>query len=545
MKIYTFEKSFQQRLNEFSLVLDESVCGSIKSMWRDFLETSVEGAGYKAVWKISKGMCEMLNISFPAEVFGEIKNTDFDDLTVDFLIEQVQDDNIQLPEVCQVPIEDVFPTIYQENDCLNVEITADHIDGYRFFYNYIFLPFDADDDKTWMTKNLESRVKLFYDLKNKKLSKGISSYIRQIIEEVKYIQFRSDILSNSIEDNDTSIDEMKESSKQTIAKLLDFDLRMNKFKHEIGILVNSEMREAYETVKFGQKQELNKQTFVISKNGTINEQMQLLEKLKDKVSSDTPITWMKNLCDAISCSTIDTEIYIPQGRYSFNFLDYLNNNLLFCGVEKLEQHLNHIDNDNDYSTLCSADKAAMLFVIDGDMKFENLIIDCRNVKTGFLVKTGSVVLKNCLILGLESKESTISEGFNISGDSSVIFENCVIKHFATALNVDDMTKIEFNNSRIENCNLGIDILGDNVKIDFKDSSIIDFATYGILRYSGKFEKDFQKVLDVNNIDDLKSFNLNFTGDNKFNGDTSNMIKVISKLAEDELCEVSDGEAMES
>jgi len=85
----------------------------------------------------------------------------------------------------------------------------------------------------------------------------------------------------------------------------------------------------------------------------------------------------------------------------------------------------------------------------------------------------------------------------------VVFENCVIKNFATALNVDDMTKIEFNNSRIENCNLGMDILGDDVKIDFKDSSITDFVTYGILRYSGKFEKDFQKVLDVNNDGDLK------------------------------------------
>ncbi|XP_070494638.1 protein nessun dorma [Chironomus tepperi] len=543
MKIYTFEKSFQQRLEEFSLVLDESVCGSIKDKWKDFLETSVEGAGYKAVWKISKGMCEMLNITFPAEVFGEIKNTDFEDLTVDFLIEQVQDDNIQLPEVCQVPIEDVFPTIYQENDCLNVEVTADHFDRYRFFYHYIFLPFDADDDKTWMTKNLELRVKLFYDLKNKKLSKGISSYIRQIIAEVKYIQFKRDILSNSIDDNDTSIDEMKESSKETIAKLLDFHLRMNKIKHEIDILVNSEMREAYERVKFGRKQECNKQTFVISKNGTINEQMQLLEKLKGKVSSDTPITWMKNLCDAISCSTIDTEIYIPQGRYSFNFLDYLNNNLLFCGVEKLEQHL--LSDYNNYSTLHSTDKAPMLFVIDGDMKFENLIIDCTNVKTGFCIKSGSVVLKNCLIFGLESKESTISEGFNISGDSSVVFENCVIKNFATALNVDDLTKIEFNNSRIENCNLGMDILGDHVKIDFNSSSIIDFVTYGILRYSGKFEKDFQKVIDVNNDEDLKSFNLNFTGDNKFSGDTSNMIKVMSKLSEDEIFEISDEEEMES
>lgn len=60
MSVYTFEKSFQQRLDEIKLILEEG--GSTKECWRNFLEVSIEPAGYSAIWKISRGDCESLNI---------------------------------------------------------------------------------------------------------------------------------------------------------------------------------------------------------------------------------------------------------------------------------------------------------------------------------------------------------------------------------------------------------------------------------------------------------------------------------------------------
>lgn len=101
------------------------------------------------------------------------------------------------------------------------------------------------------------------------------------------------------------------------------------------------------------------------------------------------------------------------------------------------------------------------------------------------------------------KESTGCEGLSISGDSSVVFESCTVRNFGTAINIDEHAKVEFNNSKIENCNNGMIILDDDVKVSFKDSSISDFLTYGILRYSEKVDKDFQKNLDVDNADELK------------------------------------------
>lgn len=41
MKIYAFEKSYLDRINDFSVVLEDDNAMSIKDQWRDFLETSM------------------------------------------------------------------------------------------------------------------------------------------------------------------------------------------------------------------------------------------------------------------------------------------------------------------------------------------------------------------------------------------------------------------------------------------------------------------------------------------------------------------------
>lgn len=41
MKTFVFEKTFQQRIDELRLVLEDTNAGSIKDEWRDFLETTM------------------------------------------------------------------------------------------------------------------------------------------------------------------------------------------------------------------------------------------------------------------------------------------------------------------------------------------------------------------------------------------------------------------------------------------------------------------------------------------------------------------------
>lgn len=487
MLIYTFEKSFLDRMDEIKIVIDAED-DSMKSKWKEFLETSIEPAGYGAIWKISRASCEDLNINYPSEVYGIVENTIFDDLFAVFSVVSVHNESIHLPEVCQVPLEDLYPTIEQENSALNVDLTADCLDRYRFFFKYIFLPWDEDIDADFAQKLLEPRMQLFFDLKNKKISKALSSHIRGIINEAKYIQQSRENLENSFEDSSDDIDISYGESKEKARKLLQLHFRMNQIKHDIDIISNPEMRVIYEEVKFPNHQFRDKKIFVISKPGRFIEHAQMVEQLRGKVDDSQTVHWT-SLQAAIATSSAKSEIYIPSGEHELNFLEYLNGDILLSGISPISIYNIDMEQLHRYTKLTPIDTGLFLFAVDGDLRFENLIIDCEKVKTGVLINDGQVSLKNCLIYG--SKESSVSEAFNITGNVKVLIENCIIMNFATAITVHGSAEVEIRHSVIKNCNHGIQLLADESKLSIEKTSILN-CDFGILKHS---EGDDGKTLD--------------------------------------------------
>lgn len=85
MSTFKFDKSFQQRLDEFALILEEDG-DDVVLQWKTFMEGSIEPAGYSAIWKLSKADCEKNEVRFPCEVYGVVQQTIFDDSVVLFLV---------------------------------------------------------------------------------------------------------------------------------------------------------------------------------------------------------------------------------------------------------------------------------------------------------------------------------------------------------------------------------------------------------------------------------------------------------------------------
>lgn len=92
--------------------------------------------GWQALWKINRATCEQYKIKYPTVVLGTVNNVYFQDLMADFSINAVQDDDVHLPEIHEVPLEDLWPIIDQENKELNIERTADCVDELRFVRNF-------------------------------------------------------------------------------------------------------------------------------------------------------------------------------------------------------------------------------------------------------------------------------------------------------------------------------------------------------------------------------------------------------------------------
>lgn len=128
-------------------------------------------------------------------------------------------------------------------------------------------------------------------------------------------------------------------------------------------------------------------------------------------------------------SSVASTIYVPSGLHTINFLELLNDKITISGLRngdvRQDCRAAEIDIDND-AVLMTKDDDSVLLVVDGDFSIEHMTVDCRNVRTGLLLRNGNVRLRNCTIVG-DAKSST-KIGFNITGSfipfkSKIFFAN--------------------------------------------------------------------------------------------------------------------------
>lgn len=175
----------------------------VRNEWANFLEVAMEPAGWQAIWQIGRSLCDTLNLRYPTEVMGTVEQVFLKEQTAMFLIEAVQDD-IELPEKFEVPLDELWPLKSQENQALCIEMTAKALDQYRFFYNHLWMPWDQDseDGVDWASKHLESRMKLHLALITNKMNPALVSYVRHLLTEARYIQSKKEELEAELEDDE-------------------------------------------------------------------------------------------------------------------------------------------------------------------------------------------------------------------------------------------------------------------------------------------------------------------------------------------------------
>lgn len=246
MEIYTFNKSIQERLVELTEILSsrgEVVPASqIQAEWSYHIELVIEPVGWQALWKVPRLVCEDFQIHYPTIVVVEVEHVDFSELSALVKITAVQDE-IHLPEKYDVPLIELYPTHRQENTALDMIGTASCIDQLRFFYNYLWMPWDTDDDDNadWVSVHLEIRIRLFFDMKRGVVGKETSDVIRGLIREGREIQQKILRLEDTISEEEESHADIVDGG--TACQLMKLHFRLQQIKREIEVLENPSMRE--------------------------------------------------------------------------------------------------------------------------------------------------------------------------------------------------------------------------------------------------------------------------------------------------------------
>lgn len=148
-----------------------------------------------------------------------------------------------------------------------------------------------------------------------------------------------------------------------------------------------------------------------------------------------------------------------------------------CGLIADKEVTNSSDNfTKENVSISSSDEESILFVFERSFNIENVVLDCRNVQTGILVKSGTLRLSNCILVG-DGKTST-QQGIICHKGTSVILEKCIVERFATGVTVLNEALLQLQNSKVFSCKTGID-LSVHSKCHFDNSKIIDSLNNGI------------------------------------------------------------------
>lgn len=261
-------------------------------------------------------------------------------------------------------------------------------------------------------------------------------------------------------------------------------LRLTVIKSEVEVLENPETRKMYEEIHFPKLETNSPNNYIVSRDGTIPQHLSFLEAVKKCIPDEQSVKIVPGLQDCLKISSPSDHIYIPVGLHKVNPVRVLNSNgsikAILDAPSAEPTAIENEPNPAKSAVIAPIEDDSFLLGFNGAYTLENIIMDCRNVRTGIWLRNGSVTLKNCVLLGDE--DSSTGTGIRISNGANVILENCIIQQFSCGINCDASANITLINSKLLKCENGLEVTEETL-ISIKSSSVSQ-STYGIVLKSG-------------------------------------------------------------
>ncbi|KAK5648543.1 hypothetical protein RI129_003435 [Pyrocoelia pectoralis] len=492
--VISFNKFYHERLQEYTDLLggyETLTASQILQEWCMYLELSVDPCGWQAIWKIPRLTCGKLKIEFPTFALVYVESILYEDLSANILTVMLQDD-IDIPKEHCVPLIQLWPTEKQDKSvCLNLMSTANTIDMLRFFYINLFLPWDMEEDcANWFDKHLSSRLRLFYDLRNGTIPSTTADQIKGLLTEARHLETRQNRLLLEIDDDIPDVPE----SNPIVENLLDARVRMMQIRNEVEMLENPLLRTALLTNKTNlSPKDLSTTTvqyWAIFEEGIVDDVLAFFGQIKNDIGNNDLIC-QSNLSLTLESARTNDVIFLNSGKHVFSSLCALSEGGVIKGTS------------SDGNTTLSFINEDVMLDCSGEIVLENINVDVGSAQCGILVRSGSVILKNCTITG--NFKSSTHQGIIVLAAGKLIIEKCKISGFYTAIVINSKAKFSINDSTISEVNVGIKFYDDS-KIAIRNTKFENCLYGGIYMETDNGnlceEGDFSilsKISDVENI----------------------------------------------
>lgn len=261
------------------------------------------------------------------------------------------------------------------------------------------MPWDADNDEDvdWATQHLESRIRFSNDLKTD-MSPALATHIRALLAEAEYIQRRREYLELDISD-----DEDINNSKADITDLMSLHVRLNAIKHEIKMWENPQLRKVFEPIRFPPRKP-GDISVVMQHSAVLPKCIRDLELARNIVGDEKTINLSSSLQECLMKCCSAGQIYLAEGIHTIKYLENLNQSIygLVPCDNSIDLRLQEAVTDCKQSVVVAKECEQILLTLAGDVTIRNVVLDCRKVRTGVLIREGSVRFENCTFIGNKS-----------------------------------------------------------------------------------------------------------------------------------------------
>jgi hypothetical protein len=402
-----------------------------KGIWRTTVETN--GQSLKCDFEID--VVDVTHHSIEAVVIlrkllspsvGDLTTEQFDAID-DFMTEQ---------KVRSVKLTDVWVISVGDEQDQRLLQTAIVIEQARWFYKFIWRPWDdltdSGRDDLFLDRRMDLRVKLYHELMSKSVSESFVKKINLLLKEARALKEKYDKIKSSL-CNTSSSESITDSENEVIdeADLLQamrLEVRIRDIQREVEILedpytrvigvsnVNVDMDEDQDDAEEASFIEGNRIHFV-SKVVTLSELQLISQHLIQNQEQETPLLFHRSLPKAVKTAKSGDKICILPGDYVCQSLPWIDFDVEIIGIGKTPSSV--------VLTACEAVGDLFLNCSSNAIRIKNMTIRTSSeTQSVITVHSGLTDLVNCVIDGSKCSNSTVV----VLSKADVSLDNCKVIH---------------------------------------------------------------------------------------------------------------------
>ncbi|KAJ8712788.1 hypothetical protein PYW08_008092 [Mythimna loreyi] len=453
--VYTFSRNDNEIMLELLNVFS-SGRGTAREQWSIQAELLVEPVGWDALWKLSKDFCKKFEVRFPCIAYVSVTSVDFENLSACVDVLSVQHESVSLPEnIVDVPLIDLWPTVKQREQCINVATTAEFIDLLRFYYNDIWMPWDDADDKVLLPNTIEERMQLWSDMHNGTIPKCVARSIKLLRNSAIDAHERLRQLDSSLCEGDLANDDDSLLPPSYISLCAEMNARLDGLMSKWTLYENSLIREQYlarERAKW-QKIKSKKNVVALWEGGSIFQFGEIAKFLASHLTSEYHLSVMTSAEEAL---TLEPE------------------ELVVCGqshqVPEVPLSNINITSFND-ATLEASDMRSCLLMLSEECRLLKLRLLCTSVNTVIVMRSGRLHIVGCVIQDQSSSsQSDFAQGLMAMSGAKILIEDCTFDNFYSGIVVHKGAQVELRKCKIRNCGVGIQMYSGS-KVELSDTIV--------------------------------------------------------------------------